>query len=137
MSAAGNDSGFTLLEALVVVAIVGMVSAIIAPNIGTSLDLLSLRQSASVLQADLRTARATALRTGSRVIVAPLRNGSGYDWVGGTRRFPGDVAMKMSGPIAFLPDGSMIPADVSIASGNRRIPVSIDPITGAIKAGGR
>jgi len=65
MSAAGNrDAGFTLLEALVVVAIVGMVAAIIAPNMATSLSLLSLRQSASVLQADLRTARATALRTG-------------------------------------------------------------------------
>jgi type IV fimbrial biogenesis protein FimT len=77
MLAAGrHDSGFTLLEALVVVAIVGMVAAIIAPNIATSLDLLSLRQSAAVLQADLRTARATSMRTGSRVLVTPFPAGA-------------------------------------------------------------
>jgi prepilin-type N-terminal cleavage/methylation domain-containing protein len=59
MSAAGSpDAGVTLLEALVVIAVVALVAAIIAPNIETSLDLLSLRQSASVLQADLRVARA-------------------------------------------------------------------------------
>src|SRR6478752_2975474 len=55
MSAAGNpESGVTLLEALVVIAIMAMVAALVAPNIGASMDLLSLRQSARVLQADLR-----------------------------------------------------------------------------------
>lgn len=136
MLAAGNrQAGFTLLEALVVVAIVGMLSAIIAPNMSASLDILSLRESAGVLQADLRTARATALRTGSRVIVAPLPDGRGYDWVGGTRRFPAGTAVRMSGQLTFMPDGSILPADISLSSGGRRMQVSMDTITGAIKVG--
>jgi prepilin-type N-terminal cleavage/methylation domain-containing protein len=138
MSEAGNpQAGFTLLEALVVIAIVAMVTAIIAPNMETSLGLLSLRQSASVLQADLRTARATAMRTGGTVVVTPLRGGRGYDWIGGTRRLPGDITLHMSGPVTFMQDGSLVPATIALTSGGRKIPVSFDDITGAIKAGGR
>jgi general secretion pathway protein H len=139
MSAAGSnaESGVTLLEMLVVIAIMALVAAIVAPNMGASLDLLSLRQSAAVLQADLRVAHATAMRTSSPVTVKPLPDGHGYDWIGGTRHFPATVAVSMSGPISFLPDGSLVPAVISVASAGRRIPISIDTTTGAIKAGGR
>lgn len=138
MSAAGNpEAGITLLEALVVIAMVAMIAALIAPNIGASLDLLSLRQSASVLQADLRVARATALRTGSTVTVTPLKNGRGYDWIGGTRHLADPVKLSMSGPVSFMADGSMIPARISIASGARHIPLNLNSTTGAITAGGR
>ena len=66
MSAAGDsESGVTLLEALVVIAIVALVAGLIAPNMRTSLGVLSLRQTAAVLQADLRVAHATAMRTGN------------------------------------------------------------------------
>jgi prepilin-type N-terminal cleavage/methylation domain-containing protein len=138
MSAAGStDSGVTLLEALVVIAITALIAAIVAPNMAASLDLLSLRQSAAVLQADLRVAHATALRTGSPVTVKGLPDRHGYDWIGGTRHFPTAVSVNMSAPVSFLPDGSLIPATISIASGARRVPISIDSTTGAIKAGGR
>jgi len=138
MSAAGNpEAGVTLLESLVVIAIVAMIAAIIAPNIGASLDLLSLRQSASVLQADLRVAHATAMRTGSKVTVTELPGGHGYDWIGGTRRLPAAIAINMSGPVSFMADGSMVPADISLKSGGRRIAIGLDTTTGAITAGGR
>jgi hypothetical protein len=114
-----------------------MLAAIIAPNIGASLNLLSLRQSASVAQADLRTARATAMRTGSKVVITPLAQGRGYDWIGGTRRLPEDIALKMSGPVTFMPDGSMVSADIALTSGARKIPIVINTTTGAITAGGR
>lgn len=138
MSAAGDsERGFTLLEALVVIAIVAMVAAIISPNIEASLDILSLRQSASVFQADLRVARATALRTGNSVTVKERPDGHGYDWVGGTREFPQAVSVSMSNPITFLADGSLLPATVSVASGARRIPIVINTTTGAVTAGGK
>lgn len=138
MSAAGSSqSGVTLLEALVVIAVTAMIAALVAPNIGASLDLLSLRQSAAVLQADLRVARATALRTGNPVTVKVLPDGHGYDWIGGTRHFPQAINLSMSGPISFMADGSLKPAATSISAGTRRIPVAIDPTTGAIKTGER
>jgi type II secretory pathway pseudopilin PulG len=138
MSAAGdNESGVTLLEALVVIAIVTLVAALIAPNMRTSLDVLSLRQSAAVLQADLRVAHATAMRTGNPVTVKPLPGGRGYDWIGGTKRLPEDVTIGMSGPVTFMPDGSLVPADINVTSGKRHVPIAIDSTTGAITAGGR
>jgi prepilin-type N-terminal cleavage/methylation domain-containing protein len=138
MSAAGkSDQGFTLLEGLVVIAIVALIAAIIAPNIGASLDLLSLRQSTSTMQADLRVARATAMRTGDPVTMKPLPHGRGYDWIGGTRHLPENIVLKMSGPISFMADGSMVAASVSLTSGTRKIPLAIDSTTGAVTAGGR
>jgi prepilin-type N-terminal cleavage/methylation domain-containing protein len=138
MSAAGKtDDGFTLLEALVVIAIVGMIAAIVAPNIGASLDLLSLRQSTSTMQADLRVARATAMRTGNPVVMKPLPRGRGYDWIGGTRHLPENIGLTMSGPVSFMADGSMLPANIALASGGRKIPLAIDTTTGAVTAGGR
>jgi prepilin-type N-terminal cleavage/methylation domain-containing protein len=138
MSAAGRpDAGVTLLEALVVIAVVALVAAIIAPNIETSLDLLSLRQSAGVLQADLRVARATALRTSSKVTVTERPDGHGYDWIGGTRLLPHAISLTMSNPVTFMADGSLIPATISISSGTRHIPIAIDTTTGAVTAGGK
>jgi prepilin-type N-terminal cleavage/methylation domain-containing protein len=138
MSAAGKtEDGFTLLEALVVLAIVGMIAAIVAPNIGASLDLLSLRQSTSTMQADLRVARATAMRTGNPVAMKPLPRGRGYDWIGGTRHLPENIKLTMPGPVSFMADGSMLPANIALSSGGRRIPLVIDVTTGAVTAGGR
>jgi prepilin-type N-terminal cleavage/methylation domain-containing protein len=138
MWAAGDhQAGVTLLEALVVIAVVAMIAAIIAPNIETSLNLLSLRQSASVFQADLRVARATALRTGNKVTVKKRPDGHGYDWIGGTRQFPQAVSVSMSNPVTFMADGSLIPATIAVASGTRRIPLVINSTTGAVTAGGK
>ncbi|HEY1962970.1 MAG TPA: prepilin-type N-terminal cleavage/methylation domain-containing protein [Rhizomicrobium sp.] len=138
MSAAGDhESGVTLLEALVVIAIVALIAGMIAPNMRTSLDVLSLRQSAAVLQADLRVAHATAMRTGNPVTVKPLPGGHGYDWIGGTKHLPEDITLTMSSPVTFMPDGSLIPADITVTSGKRHVPIAIDSTTGAITAGGR
>ena len=138
MSAAGRrEAGVTLLEALVVIAIVALIAGLISPNMRTSLDVLSLRQSAAVLQADLRVAHATAMRTDNPVTVKPLPGGHGYDWIGGTKHLPETITLAMSAPVTFMPDGSLMPADISIAAGKRRIPIAIDATTGAITAGGR
>ena len=138
MSEAGNpESGVTLLEALVVIAVVAMIAAIVAPDVGRSLALLSLRQSASVVQGDLRVAHATAMRTGNPITVTRLADGHGYDWLGGTRHLPADIAISMSGPISFFPDGSMIPATVALKGNGRQIPIALNSTTGAVTAGGR
>ncbi|HEY4115336.1 MAG TPA: prepilin-type N-terminal cleavage/methylation domain-containing protein [Rhizomicrobium sp.] len=134
MSEAG-DRGFTLLEALVVLAITAMIAAIVAPNMMQSLALLSLRESARVVQADFRVARATAMRTGNIVTVTPRPDHHGYDWVGGTRQLPEEVRLDMSAPVSFMPDGSMKPADVALWVRNRRVPINFNTAIGAITAG--
>jgi len=136
MSAAGDrESGVTLLEALVVIAVTALIATIIVPNIAQSLALLSLRESVRLVQADLRVARATALRTGTKVTVTERPDRHGYDWIGGTRHLPEDVTLNMSAPITFMADGSIVTASISLAAHGRQIPISIDIVTGSMTAG--
>jgi type II secretory pathway pseudopilin PulG len=125
----------TLLESLVVIAIVALVSMITVPNVTQALHVLSLRESARTLQADLRVARATAMRTGQPVRVTPLPNSDGYDWIGGTRKLPSDIQLEMSQPVVFFADGSMAPTPIAISSRGRRIGIALNVATGAITAG--
>jgi len=137
MSEAGDRSpGFTLLEALVVIAVMALVAAIIVPNILQSLALLSLRENVRIVQADLRVAHATAMRTGAKVTVTERADGHGYDWIGGTRQLPTDIALSMSNPIVFMADGSVMPATISLSEHGRRIPISLDAATGAVTVSG-
>jgi len=136
MSGAGDrERGVTLLEALVVIAVTAMIATIIVPNITQSLALLSLRESVRLVQADLRVARATAMRTGSKVTVVERPDRHGYDWIGGTRHLPDDVTLNMSSPLTFLADGSMIPASISLAAHGRRIPITLNVATGSVIVG--
>jgi len=104
MSGAGSN-GFTLLEMLVVVAITAMISTIVAANMERSLDALSLQQNVRLLQADLRVARATALRTGKSVDMEATDHGREYDWIGGSRFLPAGITLTMSRPFVVYPDG--------------------------------
>jgi type II secretory pathway pseudopilin PulG len=125
----------TLLESLVVVAIVALIAMITVPNVTQALHVLSLRESARTLQADLRVARATAMRTGQPVRVNPLPDSEGYDWIGGTRKLPSDIQLEMSQPVVFFADGSMVATPIEIASRGRRIAITMNVATGAITAG--
>jgi len=134
MSEAGSKStanGFTLLETLVVVGIFALISALVVPNMASALNIMSLQQTTRLMQADLRVARGTAMRTGEIVDVKPAGSGR-YDWIGGSRLMPLGVTLAMSGQVRFYPDGSVIPATITIASHGRRYDVNVDPVTGGV-----
>ncbi len=132
MSEAGrNQSGFTLLETLVVVAIMALVAAIIVPNMVQALDILSLQQTTRLLQADLRVARATAIRTGQKVDLEATNHGHEYDWIGGSRFLPPSITLSMSRPLVIYPDGSVDTAAITVSSSRRRYAISIDAVNGA------
>ena len=133
MSEAGNRGarGFTLLETLVVVGIFALIATLVVPNVASALNIMSLQQTVRLMQADLRVAHGTAMRTGEKVDVTPAGSGR-YDWIGGSRMMPVGVTLTMSGKVTFYPDGSVIPADITIASHGRRYGVDIDPVTGGV-----
>jgi general secretion pathway protein H len=137
MSEAGNSpSGFTLLETLVVVAIMALIGAIIAPNLVSALDVLSLQQTTRILQADLRVARATALRTGQKVDMETTNHGHEYDWIGGSRFLPPGMAMSMPRPLVVYPDGSVDSSPITMATKHRRYSLAVDGVTGAVTVTG-
>lgn len=138
MSAIGSDSGMTLLEALVVVGITAMVGALEYPNLERALDVLSLRETASTLTANLRVVRADALRTGQDVTFALAPDGRGYGWSEGqARKIPSTVALSVEpgGTIRFFADGSSSGGAIKLMAAGRAIPISVDSATGTVSVG--
>ena len=84
MSAAGDrESGMTLLEALVVVALLGLVSTLVFPSLEKAKQAFSLRASASAVVANMRMARAQSVRGGGTVAFAIASGGNAYRWADG------------------------------------------------------
>lgn len=133
MSAAGNRAlGFTLLETLVMVAVSAMIAAIVVPNMMSALDTLTLQQTTRLLEADLRVARGTAIRTGQKVDIEATNQGREYDWIGGTRYMPPGLRVAMSRPLVVYPDGSVQTSNITIASSRRQYAIAVDPVNGAV-----
>ncbi len=64
-----NKKGFSLVELLVVVAVIALIGLISTPNIVSGLPKYRIRQAATDLQAKLRQARSTAVRDGETVTI--------------------------------------------------------------------
>jgi general secretion pathway protein H len=138
MSEAGNrQTGFTLLETLVVIGIAAMIGALVAPNMERALDVLALQQTTRLLQADLRVARGTALRTGQKVDLEASNRGREYDWIGGSRFMPAGVTLTMSKPLVVYPDGSVSTASIALSNVARKYTLSVDPVTGGVTVSGQ
>ena len=74
--------GFTLVEALVVVAIVATLAAVAMPDLSSALANQRLRAAGTDLVSTLLLARSEAIKRGAQVQVAPLAAG---DWKSGWR----------------------------------------------------
>jgi prepilin-type N-terminal cleavage/methylation domain-containing protein len=61
------QGGFTLVEALVTLALAGLAATLAFPAIDRQLTELQQRKDAAIMRADIRAARAEAIRSGRRV----------------------------------------------------------------------
>lgn len=71
-----RSKGFTLVEMMIVIAILSIVLGIAVPNLKNLVTDHRLSSSADELAADLMQARTEAIRIGGRVTVCPSSNGS-------------------------------------------------------------
>ncbi|MCC6286159.1 MAG: prepilin-type N-terminal cleavage/methylation domain-containing protein [Phycisphaerales bacterium] len=85
--------GFTLVELLVVVTIIGVIGAIAAPRLGGSTSVARLRAAADRLEADLGLARAHARRTSTSVTVTFAS--AGYRMAGVPNPVSGEAGYKV------------------------------------------
>jgi general secretion pathway protein H len=128
-----SEAGFTLIEVLVVMVVLGMIAGLIAyrgPPRSRSLDLQA--QTAEVART-LRAARSRAITANRLVSVTFDSVTHTFSVDGAVRPFPTGLANRSG--IQFSPDGSSSGGRVELAAGERRQSVSVDWLTGRVSIG--
>jgi type IV fimbrial biogenesis protein FimT len=97
--------GFTLIEALVVLTIAGVLLAIGAPNLSFLIASLNARSASFDLVADLALARSEAIKRNQPVTIEPLVTGN---WSQGWRIVSGTTTLR---------EHTALPSVLSVASG--------------------
>jgi general secretion pathway protein H len=138
-----RDNGFTLIEILVVLAILGVVLGLMIGHGPMRSRGLEARAAAGALAQTLRAARARAIATDHDVAVAIDPAGHRFAMDGGAANlFAADLAVSVLPPalpgpgpvrlIRFGPDGSATGGAVLLGTGSRRVGISVEWLTGRV-----
>ena len=112
-----GDAGATLLEMLVVVALLAMSAAIAFPMAAGAYERLTAIVARSAVAADLRAARSAALRTDDPVAMQVFDDGRRYRVGDRDVLLPANVRLTAApSRITFFPTGAAEPAHLQIAS---------------------
>ncbi len=144
-------AGYTLVELLVVLAILGLITAIALPMFANALPGAELKAAARNLGADMRLARSRAIAGNRDVALSvdlPERryavSGEGperwlpeeitIDVLTARSELEGEDALRpRRARIRFFPDGSSTGGRVSLSRGGRTYHVGVDWLTGRVK----
>ena len=137
--------GVTLLELLIVLAIIALVTGIALPMFGGPVSTSELRASARQLAAGLRLARSEAVSERRETFLVLDVAGKRFkvDREPQEHALPSRVEVKLFtaqndlvnenvGSIRFFPDGGSNGGRITIASGARKFDVDIDWLTGRV-----
>jgi general secretion pathway protein H len=143
------SAGFSLLEMILVLAIAGMIAAVVIPSLPGALESARLRGSAGEVRATFILARTLAvsearnrsvafdLPRGEFGVEGDARKGILPEGIRMTAVRLGDAAEERGiVRIRFYPDGSADEAVVALSSsGGGGLRVSVDPLTGMVSEG--
>lgn len=132
----GGRQGFTLLELLIVLALLGIMAGVVAPATGRFLERMNFRRQTSALVAGIRYARLMAVGKGRPVEMR-------FDRQSGCFLFNGAVEEKKEVDLpegavftfrpetfVFYPDGLATGGEMVSRNGRRSREFLIDPLTG-------
>lgn len=137
--------GVTLLELLIVLAIMAFVAGIVIPRFGGPVSTSELRASARQLAAGLRLAQSEAVAERRETFLVLDVSGKRFkvDRDPQEHKLPSHVELKLFtaqsdlvnesiGAIRFFPDGGSNGGRITVASGERKFEVDVDWLTGRI-----
>ncbi len=126
--------GFTLIEMIVVLVVLGLVGSIVLSRGPLRSPTLDLRAAARVLAAEMRSARTRAIDADHDVVFTIDVDRRDYGVRGGARR-PLPAGLELATrppPVVFHPDGSASGGAVTLAEGGRQLAIRVDWLTGAV-----
>ena len=137
--------GVTLLELLVVMALMGLIAAMAVPMFGSGVSSTELKSSARQVAAGLRFARseAVATRSETRMWLDLEKRAFRVDHDPRQHNLPAGLEMKLFtaqndiadekvGSIRFYPDGGSNGGRVTLAAGERTFEIDVDWLTGRV-----
>jgi general secretion pathway protein H len=137
--------GVTLLEMLIVLAIMGLVAALVMPMFGPGVSTTELKSSARQLASALRLARSEAMATRQETFVTLDLEGRRFKVAADPREhlLPAGIDLKLFtaqrdivndkvGAIRFFPDGGSNGGRITVAAGERKFEVDVDWLTGRV-----
>jgi general secretion pathway protein H len=137
-----NSAGFTLLEMLVVLAILGLVVALALPTLRRPPANLRLEAATRTLASALRYSRAQAIARNADVILTIHADRKVFQSsVGSAIQLDQEISVEMifaaperrggaGGAIRFFPDGSSSGGDIVLTLDKRRTRISVNWLTG-------
>ena len=139
----GYTAGFTLIEVIVVLGIAALVSLLVIPSIGSSLDKLKVRNTAYAIQGDLKLTRQQAMINHREQVFTLNLNSPAYTTTLQSKTLDLPVETRITlltaeselvtaeaGQIRFFHDGSSTGGMITLAFREERYDISIDWLTG-------
>ena len=137
-----TSAGFTLLEILLVLAILGLVAALTLPTLRRPPDKLRLEAAARTLMSGLRSSRVEAIARNDDVVVTMHVDRRILESsTGSTIQIDQEISVEMifaaaerrrgaAGAIRFFPDGTSSGGDIILTLNKRRARISVNWLTG-------
>lgn len=142
------EKGFTLLELIVVLAILALATALIPPMLGSGKDKADFKMAVREIEASLRETRSIAMTSDrAQALMVDVDHGR-FRAAGSERAHAVAPSIRLSlltvaqeriergvGSIRFFPDGSSTGGRVSLVQGDRRSDVLVDWLSGRVSIG--
>jgi len=139
LSPSTRQSGFTLLELIVVLVLLGIIAVLVAPGLGGSLENAKLKTASRELLAALRVQRSEAITQGKIITLRFAGDEPSYRVNGGRVALAEGLSVVYqaasetgSHRLAFYPDGSSSGALLQLRLGEGLRYIRIDWLTGAV-----